>query len=60
MTTWPKIIRGVGIGAGYFSHYQYDAWRRMSNVEISAISNRTVSKAEAVAAQYPNKPALLG
>ena len=27
-------LRGVGIGAGYFSHYQYESWSRMPNVEI--------------------------
>ncbi len=52
MTTLPRTIRGVGIGAGYFSHYQYDSWSRMPNIEISAIYNRTVSKAEAIAEQY--------
>lgn len=45
-------LRGVGVGAGYFSHYQYDSWRRIPEVEITAIYNRTQAKAEAVMQQY--------
>ncbi len=29
-------LRGVAIGAGYFSQYQYDAWRRLPNAELVA------------------------
>lgn len=34
-----KKLRGVGIGAGYFSDFQYEAWSRIENVEIVAISD---------------------
>ncbi len=47
-----KRLRGVGIGAGYFSHYQYEAWSRIPEVRIGGIYNRTRSKAEAIAAEY--------
>ena len=33
-------FRGVCIGAGYFSHFQYEAWQRIPEVEIVAFSNR--------------------
>ncbi len=38
-------LRGVAIGAGYFSGFQYEAWNRIPEVEIVAVSNRTESKA---------------
>ena len=45
-------LRGVGLGAGYFSHYQYDSWNQIPEVKIVAIYNRTQSKAEALMPQY--------
>ena len=47
-----KIFRGVGIGAGYFSKYQYEAWSRMSHVEIVALCNRKAEKGEALMKEY--------
>lgn len=47
-----KQIKGVGIGAGYFSHFQYESWQRMPDVNMAAIYNRTRSKAEAIAEEY--------
>lgn len=47
-----KALRGVGIGAGYFSRFQYEAWGRIPEVEITAIYNRTEAKARAMMAQY--------
>ena len=45
-------LRGVGIGAGYFSHFHYDAWSRIPEVEIAALHDRDAAKAASVAAQY--------
>jgi predicted dehydrogenase len=45
-------LRGVGVGAGYFSAYQYEAWSRIPEVEIVAISNRTESKARAMMERF--------
>jgi predicted dehydrogenase len=39
-------LKGVGIGAGYFSRYQYDAWNRIPEVEITALYNRTPARGE--------------
>lgn len=47
-----RQLKGVGIGAGYFSHYQYEAWTRIPEVTITAIHDRDHAKAEAVAHQY--------
>jgi predicted dehydrogenase len=41
-------LKGVAAGAGYFSRYQYEAWKRLPEVEISAVYNRTVAKAEEI------------
>ena len=40
------------MGAGYFSHFQYEAWNRIPEVELVAVCNRSLDKATAVARQY--------
>lgn len=45
-------LRGVGLGAGYFSHYQYEAWNRIPEVEMVAIYNRTEAKAREAAERH--------
>lgn len=45
-------LRGVCVGAGYFSRFQYDAWNRLSDVEIVANCNRSVDKAVAMATEF--------
>lgn len=47
-----KRLRGVCLGAGYFSRYQYEAWRRLPEVEIVALANRNTDKARALAAEF--------
>ncbi|MEO8075002.1 MAG: Gfo/Idh/MocA family oxidoreductase, partial [Acidobacteriota bacterium] len=43
-------LRGAGIGAGYFAPFQYEAWARIPEVEIVAISNPTETKARQIMA----------
>lgn len=43
-------LRGAGIGAGYFAPFQYEAWTRIPEVEIAAISNPTEAKARLIMA----------
>jgi predicted dehydrogenase len=38
-------LKGVAIGAGYFSRFQYEAWTRIPEVEITALSNRDADRA---------------
>lgn len=45
-------LHGVGVGAGYFSHYHYDAWRRIDGAEITAIVDLDPQKAESVASRF--------
>ena len=47
-----RKLRGVGIGAGYFAPFQYEAWTRIPEVEIVGISNRTEERARAVMTQF--------
>lgn len=47
----PKL-RGVCIGAGYFSHFQYEAWQRIPEVEIVAFSNRDQTKAAEIIRKF--------
>lgn len=47
-----KKLRGVCLGAGYFSRFQYEAWRRIPEVKIVAIVNRDLTKARDTAARH--------
>jgi len=47
-----KNLRGVCVGAGYFSRFQYEAWQRIPGVAIVALANRDLAKAQAAAAQF--------
>ncbi|MBC8132141.1 MAG: Gfo/Idh/MocA family oxidoreductase [Deltaproteobacteria bacterium] len=47
-----KRLRGVAMGAGYFSRYQYEAWQRIPEVEITALYNRSKERGEAVREAY--------
>jgi predicted dehydrogenase len=45
-------LKGVGLGAGYFAPFQYEAWTQIPDVEITAIYNRTEAKARPIMAKY--------
>lgn len=45
-------LRGVGIGAGYFSHFQYEAWSRIPQVDMVAVADLDEEKARAAAEQF--------
>ncbi len=40
-----KRLRGVCVGAGYFSHFHIDAWQRIPEIEIVAICDLDQAKA---------------
>lgn len=48
----PGILRGVGVGAGYFSAYQYEAWNRLPEVAVTALASRDRARGEARAAEF--------
>jgi predicted dehydrogenase len=45
-------MRGVAIGAGYFAPFHYEAWTRIPDVEIVALSDLTEDKAAPIMAKY--------
>ena len=45
-------LKGVAIGAGYFSKFQYEAWTRIPEVEITAFSNRNLERARKIIDEY--------
>jgi len=47
------------LGTGFWSHYQIPAWYEVGGVELVAVYNRTVSKAEKVAERF-NVPRVYG
>ena len=47
-----KRLKGVGIGAGYFSRFHYEAWTRIPEVEMVAVCDRVDDKARAIMSQH--------
>jgi len=47
-----KKLKGVAIGAGYFSQFHFDAWSRMERVALCAICDADEEQAKEAAATY--------
>lgn len=47
-----KQFKGVAVGAGYFSHFQLEAWSRIPEVRITAIEDLVPEKARDAAAKW--------
>jgi len=45
-------LRGVAIGAGYFSQFHYDAWERVDDVDLVALCNRDRARGEVMAKRF--------
>lgn len=45
-------LKGVAIGAGYFSRFQYEAWTRIPEVEITALCNSNLERAKGIMEPY--------
>jgi predicted dehydrogenase len=45
-------LRVLGVGAGYFSQFQYAGWRNIGDAECVGIVNRDAAKARALAARF--------
>jgi predicted dehydrogenase len=45
-------LRGVVVGAGYFSSFHFDAWRRTPGIEIVGVCDFDVTKAQAAARNF--------
>ena len=46
------MLKGVGIGAGYFSPFQYEAWKRIPETTITAMCNRKIDRAKPIMEKY--------
>lgn len=47
-----KKLKGVAIGAGYFSQFQYEAWTRIPEVDITALCNSNPDRAKGIMDAY--------
>lgn len=47
-----KKLKGIAIGAGYFSDFHYEAWTRMESVKMLAICDLDIEKASQIAQKY--------
>jgi predicted dehydrogenase len=45
-------LRGVAIGAGYFSQYHFDAWERTEGVKLTAVASLDGNQAKEAAARH--------
>jgi predicted dehydrogenase len=45
-------LRGVAVGAGYFSQFHFDAWSRMDDVDLLAVCDVDAAAADETAAKY--------
>lgn len=45
-------FKGVAIGAGYFSIFQYEAWNRIPEVEMAAFCNSNKERAQKIIDEY--------
>jgi predicted dehydrogenase len=52
-----RKLKGVCIGTGFFSHFQFEAWNRIDQVEILAVCGTSVEKAQRICDQYGFKNA---
>ncbi len=47
-----STFKAVAVGAGYFSHFQYEAWQRVPEVAITAFCNRNKERAKPIIEKY--------
>lgn len=47
-----KKLRGVAVGAGYFSQFHFDAWNRIDEVDLVAVCDLDGDAAEKAAKEY--------
>ena len=47
-----KKLRGVAVGAGYFSQYHFDAWQRIEQAEIVALCGLDAAQASEAAGKF--------
>ncbi|HSE77471.1 MAG TPA: Gfo/Idh/MocA family oxidoreductase [Alphaproteobacteria bacterium] len=48
-----RTIKVAVVGAGYFSQFHFDAWRRIPDVEVVAICDAKIARAQARQVDFP-------
>jgi D-apiose dehydrogenase len=46
------VLRGVAVGAGYFSRFHYDAWQRIPEARIVAVADLDPTRAQEAASRF--------
>lgn len=57
MTKSDKNLKGIMVGCGYFAQFHIEAWNRISNVEMLAICDQNIQKAQLIGKKYGIKDA---
>lgn len=52
-----KKLKGVAVGTGYFSHFHYEAWTRIPEIELVAVCGISLSNAQEICNKYGFKKA---
>lgn len=52
MASANSALRGVAVGSGYFSHFHFDAWSRIDQVDLVAVCDLDHDKASQVAKKH--------
>jgi len=47
-----STFKAAAVGAGYFSHFQYEAWQRIPEVKVTAFCNRDKERAKQIMEKY--------
>ncbi|WP_394971068.1 Gfo/Idh/MocA family protein [uncultured Croceitalea sp.] len=52
-----KKLKGVCVGAGYFARFHFEAWKRIPQIEITAVCDSNLEKAQEVCNEFGFKTA---
>lgn len=47
-----RLLKGLGVGAGYFSQFHYEAWNRIPFVSMTAVCDADLERAQLTASNY--------
>ena len=47
-----RLLKGLGVGAGYFSQFHYEAWNRIPFVSMAAVCDADLERAQLTASNY--------
>lgn len=47
-----RLLKGLGVGAGYFSQFHYEAWNRIPFVSMTAVCDADLERAQLTASNF--------